>query len=352
MAFNKKDLSLALAALFPTMGTATVLSAIAAYRAIFPRHERPNYSLVPGEYLYSRIADRLPRKELIFEPHDTKLKGYYYPASHDRGTVIFRHGIHAGADDYLPLTEALVGRGYNVFTYDATGTFESEGDSTVGMCQAIIDLEATVKYLRAQDEFRKAPLYLLGHSWGAYAVTSSLCSIDGISACAAISGMNNGVNMIADKAREYVKLNTLVDFPETVFRMYQRLLFGRYVDMCAVDGINRTGIPTLVAHGIDDKTVRYKNQSIASHKESFKNGNITYYVGKGLNGGHNNIWHSHTAVAYQMEIDSEVNLLHMTNDNVTDNDLANLYATVDHRKYSAVNENLIDLIDETFSSAK
>ena len=352
MAFKKKDLTLALAALVPAMGTATVVSAVAAYRAIFPRHERPNYSLIPGEYLYSRIADRLPRKELCFEPHDTPLQGYYYPARHGRGTVILRHGLHSGADDYLPLTEALVGRGYNVFTYDATGTFESKGDSTVGMCQAIIDLEATVKYLRTQDEFSKTPLYLLGHSWGAYAVTSSLCTVDGISACAAIAGMNNGVNMIADKAREYVKVNSLVEFPETVFRMYQKLLFGRYIDMCAVDGINRAKIPTLIAHGVDDKTVRYMNQSISSHRPAITNENVTYYIGKGLNGGHSNIWHSHTAVAYQMELESELKLLRMSKETVTDEDIANLYTGIDHRKYSAVNEHLVDLIDETFSAAK
>lgn len=346
---SKKGITLALAALFPTLSAATVVSAIATYRAIFPRYERPDYSLIPGEYLYSRIADRLPRREITFKPHGHALKGYFYPSEKEKGTVILRHGIHAGADDYLPLTEGLVRRGYSVFTYDATGTYESEGESTVGMCQAIIDLEAAVKYLRRQDEIRSAPLYLLGHSWGAYAVASSLCSVDGISGVAAISGMNNGVNMISDKAREYVRAEKLMSLPDTVFHMYQKLLFGKYTEMCAVDGINRAAVPTLIAHGVDDSVVRFERHSIVSEANAITNPNTQYYLGKGLCGGHDSIWHSPSAVAYQMEIESELNLMRMKEGGkLTDEKRAELYATVDHRKYSAPSEELLDRIDATF----
>ena len=350
---SKKGLTLALAALFPTLSAATVVSAIAAYRAIFPRCERPDYALVPGEYLYSRIAERLPRREFTFKPHSNTLKGYFYPAMQERGTVVLRHGIHAGADDYLPLTEGLVRLGYNVFTYDATGTYESEGESTVGMCQAIIDLEATIKYLRCQDEIKSAPLYRLGHSWGAYAVASSLCCVEGISGVAAISGMNNGVNMISDKAREYVKLEKLVEFPDAIFRTYQKLLFGKYVNMCATDGINRADVPTLIAHGVDDRVVRFDTQSIVSEANSITAKNTSYYLGKGLNGGHDTVWHSPDAVAYQMEIESELSLIKMkSGGTLTNEQKAALYSKIDHHKYSAPNEDLLHRIDTTFTSAR
>lgn len=346
---SKKGIKLALAALFPTLSVATVASAIAVYRKVFARYERPDYSLIPGEYLYSRIESGLPRREFTFKPHTHALKGYFYPSSKAKGTVILRHGIHSGADDYLPLTEGLVRRGYNVFTYDATGTYESEGESTVGMCQAIIDLEACVKYLRENGALDSSPLYLIGHSWGAYAVTSALCSVDGISGVAAISGMNNGVNMISDKAREYVKPEKLVDFPEAVFGAYQKLLFGKYTEMCAVDGINRAAVPTLIAHGVDDSVVRFDRHSIVSEANAITNPKARYYLGKGLCGGHDSIWHSPSAVAYQMEIESEMNLIRMKEGGkLTDGKKAELYATVDHRKYSAPSEELLDRIDATF----
>ena len=351
MGLKKKDLSLALLALFPGLSAVTAASAIVAYQAIFPRYERPNYSLLAGEYLYDRIADRLSRREIIYQPHDYKLKGYFYESSGGAGTVILRHGIHAGADDYLPLTEQLVLRGYSVFTYDATGTYESEGESTVGMCQAIIDLEATVKYLRTQDEFKNEPFYFLGHSWGAYAVTAALNVCEGIRACAAVSGMNNGVNMISDKVREYVKLGSVVDFPETVFRVYQKLLFGRYVDYDAVSGINKANIPTLIAHGVDDRVILLDSQSIASHASELKNGSVEYYIGKGLNGEHDSIWHSSAAVAYQLELASEERLLEMKKrSKLTDAERAEFYSTVDHRLYSEVNGELLDKIISTFKS--
>ena len=349
MSFSKKNLGVA--ALFPVLGAATVLSTVAVYRSIFPRYERPDYTLVPGEYLYSRIADRLPRRELFFKPHDHMLRGYFYPADQDCGTVILRHGIHSGADDYLPMIEALVRRGYNVFTYDATGTYESEGKSTVGMCQAIIDLEATVKYLRGQNEFGSSPLYLLGHSWGAYAVGASLCTLDGISAVVAISGMNNGAEIISDKAREYVRINAVAGFVDAVFHTYQRLLFGDYVDMCAVDGINRAGIPTLIAHGADDRVISLGTQSITSKAPAITNNNVEYYLGKGLVGGHDSIWHSPTAVIYRMEVESEINLIKAKlGSRASREKIARLYSSIDHRKYSLVNEVLLDRIAATFSN--
>lgn len=351
MMFKKEYL--ATAALFPMVGISAVLSAAIVYRSIFPRYERPDYDFVPGEYLYARISDRLPRREMFFMPHDHYLKGYFYPTKRDLGTVVFRHGIHSGADDYLPLIEALVRRGYSVFTYDATGTFESEGKSTVGMCQAIIDLEATVRYLRGQGEFKDSRLYLLGHSWGAYAVAAALCRLDGIAAVAAISGMNNGVDMISYKVREYVKIKPASILMESVLRSYQRMLFGGYVDLCAVDGINRAKIPTLIAHGADDCVIPLDRQSISSRSSDLIGNRVEYYLGEGLVGGHNSIWHSPAAVAYQTEVEGELDMIKKAfGGRVNTEKAASIYSSIDHRKYSAVNEELLDRITATFRVGK
>ena len=350
---KKRNIPALLAALVPTVGAASLISTAVAYRAIFPRYERPNYALVPGEYLYSRIADRLPRREMYFKPHTHTLKGYFYGRTTSRGVVILRHGIHSGSDDYLPLTEALVRRGYGVFTYDGTGTFESEGKSTVGMCQAIIDLEASLKYLLRKGEISGAPIYLLGHSLGAYAVTAALCTLDGISAVAAIAGMNSGIDIIADRVREYIRVRGFVELQQGILLAYQRYLFGHYVDMTAVSGIMRANVPTLLAHGVDDKVIRLSRQSITAHTEPISAPNIEYYLGRGLVGGHNSIWHSPAAVSYKMQLESDLKLLKMASGGKASSAArAKLYSGIDHKKFSEVNEELVDRIDATFRSAR
>ena len=321
-----------------------------AYQAIFTRCNRPDYTVKYGEYCYERVKNILPRSEFFFKVKGTKLKAYYYESKKKLGIVIVSHGIKSGADDYIPLIKYVVQNGFDVFAYDVTGTYESEGDNTVGMCQAIIDLEGAIKYVQSSYMFSNMPIFLIGHSWGAYAAASVLSLCDGISGCAAIAGMNNGCNMMVDKATQYVgKIGAV---PGPLFDEYQRMLFGDYVDCNAVAGINSKPIPVLVAHGITDKTITFNTQSIISHKNEFTNKNVQYYIGRGLNGGHDDIWHSKEAYIYKKEIDSDAKLLSFERgEQLTEQEQIAFCNTVDHRLYSAPNEELMDKIISMFKSA-
>jgi alpha-beta hydrolase superfamily lysophospholipase len=257
--------------------------------------------------------------------------------------------MRAGADDYLPITEYMVKQGLGVFSYDSTGTYDSEGRSTVGMCQSVIDLESAVKYISENELELDTPIFLLGHSWGAYAAASVLSLCPRVRACAAIAGMNNACDMPVDKAKEYV--GTLAHLPEPTFSIYQRLLFDKYVDLDSVKGINHSGIPVVLAHGVEDRVVRYENQSILSHKAEITNPKVNYYVGKGLLGGHDSIWHSKDAESYRLEIESELKLMAIERGGITDKDKRELYSAVDHTRLSAPNEELMEMITSVFEKA-
>ena len=325
-----------------------VASAVIAYEACFPRFERPDYSLVAGEYCYERIKSRLPREEFTFPSGETILQGYYYPAENGKGLVVLAHGFHAGADDYLPMIEFVVQNGFNVFTYDVCGVYSSGGEDMVGMCQSLVDLDNALSFVKTT--YAGQPLFLLGHSWGGYAVTSALALHKEVLACAAIAPMYSGYTVMYEKGAQYVGKLALTG--KAVFDVYQKLLFKDYVKYNGVVGINSTNAPVFIAQGIDDTTITYDGQSITAHKDEITNPNIRYYETKGLQGDHNNLWHSLEAIVYQNEVASEIKLLEIKKGSkLTTEELREFYKTVNHRLYSAVNEDLLSAALQTFETA-
>ena len=326
-----------------------VASAVVAYDAVFVRYERPDYALYPGEYDYERVKNRLKREEFYYQTKSSQLKGYYYPSEQGKGLIVVAHGFHAGADDYIPMIEFFVQNGYNVFSYDCTGTYDSKGDSIIGMCQSLVDLDETLEYLKATPPYAEQPTFLVGHSWGGYAVSSVLALQKHIRACACIAPMNNGYTMLQEKGEQYVGKVTAVAKP--VFSVYQKILFKDYVNYNGAKGISSVDIPVVVAQGIDDTIITYDKLSVTAYKKEITNPNVTYYEGFGLQGDHNNIWHSIDSAVYQKRVESELKKLEIEKGGkLTDDEKKAYYQTVDHSLYSQINKELFELILSTFDS--
>jgi pimeloyl-ACP methyl ester carboxylesterase len=350
---KKRILRRVIAAVVATLAgvsVAEVAAAVCAYDAFFPRYERPDYAITPGLYDYARLRDTLHREILWFESASATLCGYYYPVPRAKGLVVISHGFHAGADDYLPLVEALVAGGYAVFGYDVTGTYSSGGDSVVGMCQSLVDLDRALTFVKSSDFGKELPLFLLGHSWGGYAVTSVLALHSDVRACVALAPMNNGSTVMVEKGEQYV--GKLAYASKPVFDVYQRILFGKYVEYDGVKGINSTDIPVLIAQGIDDTVITVDGQSITAHRGEITNPNVTYYFGRGSQGTHTGIWHSDAAAEYQRKVASDLRMLEMERGReLTVEEKTVFYQSVDHRLYSEVNEELMELIFDTLERA-
>ena len=350
---RKKKIIATIAASVAGVSLFTVSSAVIAYDVAFPRYERPDYSVYPGEYCYDRVSHRLQRSEFYFNAGDTRLKGYFYPSEQSKGLVITVHGFHAGADDYIPIIEYMVKGGYDVFTYDSTGTYDSEGNSNVGLCQALVDLDKVLDYLKTSPYANK-PKFLIGHSWGGYAAASVLALQKDslIRSCALIAPMNSGYNMIYEKAEQYVGKVALAQKP--ILDLYQNMLFEDYTKYDGVIGINSTDSPVLIAQGLTDNVITYDGQSITAHKSEITNPNVVYYDGHGTQGDHNNIWHSSESANYQAKIKNELASIKKQKQEqgveLTHDELADFYKNVDHALYSQVNKDLMDKILTMFDS--
>ncbi len=329
----------------------TVASAVIAYDSFFERYERPDYAIYPGEYCFDRVKDRLSREEFYVKTKGADLKCYYYPAENAKGLVVIVHGLHAGADEFIPFAEYFVNNGYNVFSYDGTGVYDSKGDSTVGMCQSLLDLDNVLNYIKKQDAYKDQPLYLMGHSQGGYAVTSVLSLHKEVKAVAAVAPMNNAYTVMVEKGEQYV--GKVAQASRPIFNVYQRILFNDYVNYDGVKGINSVDIPVLIAQGVDDVDITYDKLSITAYRDKITNPNVEYYITKGLLGEHLEILYSIDAILYRKEVASDLKLLAMNKGSkLTHAEKAEYINTVNHKLYSSVNEELMAKIIETFDKAK
>ncbi len=324
------------------MSAVAVIGAKELYDSFFRRYERPNYATKAGLYDYELLKDELPREEISFYSGKVRLKGYYYKAESGKGLVVVVHGLHAGADDYLPITEYFVKSGYSVFAYDGTGTYDSEGDSTVGMCQSLVDLDSALKFIETDAELSAYPLFLLGHSCGGYAVTSVLSLHKNVSACAGIAAVNNCYTLIVEKGMQYGGKLAAEGIPKIFLEAYQSILFGDYTNYSGAKGISESDIPVLIAHGNNDKIISFGGQSVISHRDEITNPNVEYYIGVGDCGGHDSIWHSERSAKYREKVDKAAKEI---DDSAKK---AEFYKTVDNRLYSEINYELFDKIKAMF----
>lgn len=348
--FNKKDVLIPLARLGISIGS--VLAAKKLYHTIFKRLERPDYDIYPGLYEYKKVENVLPRTTFSFISNGNKLSAYYYEAKKNRDRlVILVHGFHSGSDDYLPITMYLTSNGYNVFTYDGCGTYESEGKDLRGFSQGLVDLDNAINYVKRDRRFKKQKLFLLGHSCGGFAVNAVLnFHPKDVSAVASIAAVYNCYKLILQKGDYYAGEYASSGFPKDFLDDYQEKIFGKYVRYDALMGVNNVKIPIFIAHGTSDETIDFKEQSLISHKEEMTNPNVTYMVTKHNQGGHNSIWHSIRSNDYQKKVDHDIKK--MKKSKMTHDEIANYVKGVDHYLYSEINFELFDKILSIFDKVK
>lgn len=332
----------------PTKGI-PIAAFMKIYDKVFQRYERPDYSLYPGFYDYNKVKKVLPRERISVLVDKNTLQGYYYKNKDPKGLVVTCHGIHAGADDYLPIQKYFYDNGFSVFSFDYRGTYDSNGESNVGGCEPLVDLDAILTYIETHDIFKGLKIFLFGHSWGGYAALSSLCLNHKIEAVAAISPMNDGATLVNEKAKEYAGFMSRVTWGMVV--VYQRYLFKQYNDYNSTLGINSKNVPVMVFHGVDDKVIDYFTLSVISHKDEITNPNCKFFTTKGVFADHNDIMLSLDAILYRKEVESDLNIYVHENGNVLTDDIKRkFYKTIDHERYSNVNEDVFKKILDMYLS--
>lgn len=315
----------------------------------FKRVERPNYSSLVQ---FKDVKREHPAELVKFKSGENMLQGYLMGQENTKGLVVVVHGLGGGAEGYLNEMLYFVRHGYQVFAYDNTGYHLSEGKNSVGLPQAVEDLDAALSYIESEKRFAGLPVFLFGHSWGGYSVCAILNYKHRINAVVSVSGFSNPNKMIREWARRKVgKLSCILN-PFLV--LHQRLSFGKKLDITAVDGINKADIPVLLVHGSKDPTVRIDGSAIISCKEEITNPKVQYILWEKENqNGHLDVLYEVEARQYGFQISQQYSaLLKKTKNQLTEEDKAEFFANVDKTKSSVSNEALMGQVLTFYDLAK
>ena len=325
------------------------------YDSFFGRYERPDYNLTPGLINYDFYKSSLKRELMKFKSKDATLQGYFYENESSKDLILLAHGFHAGADDFLPHIAYLVQKGYSVFTYDMSGTYDSTGRGTIGFCQWLVDCDYAVKFVQSDRKLRKLNLYLLGHSCGGYAVSSVLALKRHIKACAAISAPNNGYTLLLEKGTQYAGEFASQGVPKDFLDSYQKKLFGKYIEYSGVRGVNSSKVPTFIAHGMEDEVIDFDLQSLISHRDELTNKNVKFYFGTGSHAKHTSILFSDRANELQERYEKSLKVIkkeYKKDDVKLLENKSALCNNINYQTFSEINYDLFDQIIEFFKENK
>ena len=215
------------------------------------------------------------REEPRFAAGENELQGYYYPSQEKKVLVLLAPGFHAGADSYSQQIRYFQARGWGVFSFDPTGSFESGGDSYVGFPQEIYDLRAALDYLDSCDRYGYESLVLFGHSRGGYAACAMADSDYESSAIVSVAGINSAMDAVIEPAADAVGPLAYVNYP--FLWLYQSLLFDYdTANLEAAEALNGTSIPTLIVHGTADETVSHDAHSVMAHREEIHSDSVRF----------------------------------------------------------------------------
>ncbi len=331
----------------------TIVSSITTkviYDMSFPRFDRHD-DTITTRLRYEDVEPFFERETVTFESLDNTLQGYVYHQDGTHGLVVIAHGLGGGADSYLSVAKWFLDAGWSVFMYDATGSYDSEGDSTRGFPQSLIDLENALEYLDTKERFDGMARVLYGHSWGGYAVANSLHLFDDIAAIVSVAAPASADGMIFERTENILGPFAFTQKP--FVSLYQRLLFGEYAAYDAIEAFNESTAHIMVIHGVEDDTVGYDKSSIISRRSEVDHPNATFITrdDPGRN-DHDNLMRSASAVAYIEDLNTVYRTLHETHDGSIPHETKQaFYAEVDRFQAQALDETLMERIHAMYLEA-
>ncbi len=153
----------------------------------------------------------------------------------------------------LPLADFLTSEGYFVFAYDATGNGASEGKDANGLPQGVADLDFALRFVKSSDFCKGLPIFLLGHSWGAYSAGSVLEYHPDISGVVMISGPNNSLDLMVWEGQKTAGVFAIPERPYLAF--YEWMKFGPYAKSSAMKGFASSDASVMIVQGLQDDAV-------------------------------------------------------------------------------------------------
>ncbi|MBO4856229.1 MAG: alpha/beta fold hydrolase [Bacilli bacterium] len=295
---------------------------------------------------YPSLANR---EEISFSCGKETIKGYLYENPSPKGVIIYAHGVANLADaNGAQMQNYYINHNYTVFAIDMTGSGRSTGKGIKSLYESKYCVANAVKTVKNLSQTKDLPIFLIGHSWGGYGVVTATDEVDGVSAVAAFSGFNTPSEMMYSFTEKYTSKAMVVMKPAMQFGI--SCTWGQRSYYSAESSIKKhKDIPYVIIHGDNDGTVPFKNISIYDNVVRDNYSNVTTVKLPGMT--HGTPWKTLDAVTYTAKCENELKELRKQYKNKLPDDVREEYiASVDKEKASEVNADLLNQIDEIFTS--
>lgn len=234
------------------------------YDSMFKRYDSEGVKI---EEKFQPLVDN--RQEKKFMSGDNELFAYFYDSSSKDVLVVIAPGMNAHMDEYISQVQEFADEDFGVFIFDPTGNCYSEGKSTIGFEQELLDLDNALKYIESNNNFGYSKIVLFGHSRGGYAATAVPLFGHDIAAIVSVGGINSAMEGIMEPAVGLMGKFAYFNYP--MLYLYNVILFGKdYVDANAVDAMANCDVPTLIIHGSKDEKIALDEYSTYSHKDEIE----------------------------------------------------------------------------------
>lgn len=295
-------------------------------------------------------AEKYPRENVTFSSGENLLSGRFYRIPSAKGTILIAHGMQSMGDRYLDVTEYFLDQGWNVMTFDMTGTGESEGSDMVGLPQMKLDVLAALDWIKTSSGCESLPIVLYGHSMGGYAVVTVLSETTDVSAVICLSAFNNANEIMLSKARQYVGFLATVGYPSMCLE--NRSLFGDDAGEDAWKILNETNVPVLVVQGSGDTMVT-EDLSLYNHRLSITNPLVSYlYVEEPFRNRHSTLWLTTECAEYTLEIHEKHDTLVSKYGRALPEDIyADFIKDVDFSRLNCLDEKFMNTLENFLDSS-
>ncbi|MDR1615838.1 MAG: lysophospholipase [Syntrophomonadaceae bacterium] len=291
---------------------------------------------------------KYPRTTISFISRGNALCGYIYGEQNQKGLILFAHGIRSGADSFLPEVMYFVDKGWRVMTFDGTGTRRSEGKSILGLPQTKIDVEAAIEYIKSDNSLSTLPLVLYGHSMGGYAVAAALGNYrDDVEAVVCVAAFNSPADTMYFHSKNTVGILADIEYP--FMWLYQTLLFGADANITAVDGLNSSDTPVLIAYSENDLTVPHDEIGLYAYREEIINPRVNFYSMETYYDGHTTAWLTENSGKYATEQWEMLKRLHAEYGDIIPADIYSEFLNgVNKMQMNELNLQYADMVNDFF----
>ena len=301
---RKKIMIIAIAAVSFLLVVLLVVFPIAAssvYKSVFGKR----YQTTSWRAFSVDEFDGLTVEECNFQSNGTRLAGYKYSKEGNdaKGLVVLAHGLGGGGHNtYMPFIDYFTSNGYLVFTYDAHGNDNSDGDCVEGLPQGVIDLDSAIRYAQSLEEYKNMPIVLFGHSWGGYSVGNVLNLHPEIKAAVIVAGFDASYDLLEYQGKQMVGGVAEILIPYV--KLHERIKFGKqFSSLTAVQGMANTEAGIMIVHSKDDTTVpaKYGYDKFYEAYADSKRFEFIIYEDK----GHEYLFYSEAAWAYREQLNAD-----------------------------------------------